>query len=85
MGVPRLNKCLEEIEVKKKDGSLEKNLKFTCPVCGRVWYSIGEIARKAYHQVSQIYSPPKCPCYSIQGGKKKVEEQNASAGKIITK
>ncbi len=59
---------LEKIEVAKADGSIEITLKWRCPVCGRIWYSKGELIKKAFFSMSQVYSPPKCPCYFIEPG-----------------
>lgn len=59
---------IETIEVKKPDGSLEKTLKWRCPVCGRHWYSKGELINKSFFSMSQVYAPAKCPCYIIQPG-----------------
>lgn len=57
---------LECIEVKKTDGSLEKTLKWKCPVCGRIWFSKGELLKKSFFSMSQIFVPPHCPCYWLE-------------------
>jgi len=59
---------LEVLEAKKPNGTIEKTLKFKCPVCGRPWYSKGELVKKTYHSVSQIYAPPSCPHFWIEPG-----------------
>lgn len=59
---------IETIEVKKPDGTLEQTLKWRCPVCGRFWYSKGELKKKSFFSMSQVYSPAKCPCYIIEPG-----------------
>lgn len=67
---------LETIEVQKPDGTIEKTLKWRCPVCGRLWYSKGELLSKNFFSMSQVYSPAKCPCYFIQPGS--VEKQKGN-------
>ena len=59
---------LETIEVKKPDGTIEKTLKWKCAVCGRIWYSKGELIKKSFFSMSQVYSPSKCPCYFCEPG-----------------
>lgn len=66
---------LETIEVSKSDGTIEKTLKWRCPVCGRIWYSKGELTNKNYFSVSQIYSPSKCPCYFLSPIKKEEKKK----------
>ena len=69
---------IEEIEVVKANGEVEKTLKWRCPVCGRFWYTKGEIVKKSFFSMSQVYSPAKCPCYFINPTEKEKEDKNDS-------
>jgi len=59
---------LEVLEVQKPDGTIESTLKWRCSVCGREWYSKGEMIKKSFFSQSQVYSPPTCPHYFIEAG-----------------
>ena len=77
----RKNLNIQQVDVKKPDSTIEHNVKWNCPVCGRKWFTVGEISTKTFHQQSQIYSPPRCPCYWIFGSKKGKNEVGTSTDK----
>ena len=63
---PMPYKEIRAIKQRKKNGTFEAIVIFTCPNCGREWFTKGIPADEIFFSQSVVHAPSKCPCHLVR-------------------